>query len=210
MESLSSYDQLDESAQIERAIIAGFVLEQCRTEMDPLQNADTNTNNINEISVHNASMDCGLLQEYWLSQLRSIELETVIKERTVFEEIDLFDTDVCHGNNLSASLFNHFSTYFCQLPKTTFEFKHIDIPAERKHLLEKAIQIAKEHFPDIHEINSYNEVDPETGEAWSVLEIDVKDKIEIILDQLDNYTDEWVKKIPWPERDAIRLSYNIL
>ncbi len=52
--------------------------------------------------------------------------------------------------------------------------------------------------------------DPDTGEEWLSLHVMLKGEVEEILNRHDNYTDQWVSLVPWPERDKIRLSYNVV
>jgi len=51
--------------------------------------------------------------------------------------------------------------------------------------------------------------DPETGERWATINIDVVGDIESVLDQYDKYSERWVNSVQWPERGMIRLSYDI-
>ena len=59
-------------------------------------------------------------------------------------------------------------------------------------------------------INFSLENDPEIDEEWITLNVTVEGEIEEILDKYDKYTDNFVYEIPWPERDRIRFSYNII
>jgi len=73
-----------------------------------------------------------------------------------------------------------------------------------------AIDLAKTCFPSLQELHPQREQDPETGEEWLVLDIMLQGDEEKILDAYDRYTDLWVAAVSWPERDKIRLSYNIV
>ena len=73
-----------------------------------------------------------------------------------------------------------------------------------------AIDLVRTCFPSLQELHSQREQDPETGEEWLVLDVVIQGDEEQVLDAYDRYTDHWVSAVPWPERNKIRLSYNIL
>jgi hypothetical protein len=54
------------------------------------------------------------------------------------------------------------------------------------------------------------EEDPETGERWLLIAITVYGEVGEILEQYERYTEQWIAAVPWPERDKIRLSFNII
>jgi len=54
------------------------------------------------------------------------------------------------------------------------------------------------------------EKDRDRGDEWLVLDFEIAGEIDEILERYDKYIDIWVKLAPWPEREKIRLSYNIV
>ena len=76
--------------------------------------------------------------------------------------------------------------------------------------LQESVQLIKACFPSIRNLELGLEQDPETAEEWLVIEIEVAGEIEEILERYDRYTEAWVKLASWPERDKVRLSYNII
>lgn len=54
------------------------------------------------------------------------------------------------------------------------------------------------------------EEDPETGERWLLIAVTVFGEVGEILEQYERYTEQWVDAVSWPERDKIRLSFNII
>jgi hypothetical protein len=43
-----------------------------------------------------------------------------------------------------------------------------------------------------------------------VLEVTLQEDVEEVLISCDAYTDRWIAQVPWPERDQIRLVYNMI
>jgi len=70
-------------------------------------------------------------------------------------------------------------------------------------------EIIQRSFQQIDKVRMAVEEDPETGERWLLIAITVRGEVEEILEQYDRYTEQWVSTAPWPERDKIRLSFNI-
>jgi len=54
------------------------------------------------------------------------------------------------------------------------------------------------------------EVDPETGEDWLVVNLTVQGNRQDVLAAYRNYSCQWVRWVPWPERNLICVSYNIV
>lgn len=79
-----------------------------------------------------------------------------------------------------------------------------------QNYLQVAINLAKECFPSLNEVQLYLEQDPDTREQWLVIDATVGGEVDEILSKYDKYTDLWVSSVPWPERSKIVLSYNIL
>lgn len=96
----------------------------------------------------------------------------------------------------------------CELPLSeelfSFCFRHNMLGS-----LQVSVRLIRTCFPSVREVRLQPERDPDTGEEWLVLDFGIVGEIEEILDRYDKYTDLWVKSVPWPEREKIRLSYNI-
>jgi len=86
----------------------------------------------------------------------------------------------------------------------------VDVSEDLKEYLMKAISLVYKHFSNVSMVDVQKEQDPETEEEWIVIEATVDEEIEQVLDEYDNYTTEWVSVAPWPERERIRFSYNII
>ena len=71
-------------------------------------------------------------------------------------------------------------------------------------------EIVKKSFHRIDNIETEIEEDPETGEKWVLVSIMVRGVVEEILEEYDHYTEGLISNVPWPERDKIRLSFNII
>lgn len=65
-------------------------------------------------------------------------------------------------------------------------------------------------FSSMQELHLQPEHDPETSEEWLVLDVTIQGDEEKVLDAYGRYIDRWVSAVPWPERNKIRLSYNII
>jgi len=76
--------------------------------------------------------------------------------------------------------------------------------------LGKALDLIKTCFSPIEGPAPRLAQDPETEDRWLVLDITVEGEVEDVLRKYDNFINLKVKSIPWPERDKIRLAYNIL
>jgi len=76
--------------------------------------------------------------------------------------------------------------------------------------LRTAIEILKASFPSVERVNLQLEQDPESGDEWILINFDVSGRVDDILLRYDHYTDLLVKSVPWPERDRIRIAYNIM
>jgi hypothetical protein len=73
-----------------------------------------------------------------------------------------------------------------------------------------ATEIIEQSFQQIDKIGMAVEEDPETGERWLLIAITVYGEVGEILEQYERYTEQWIAAVPWPERDKIRLSFNII
>ncbi len=73
-----------------------------------------------------------------------------------------------------------------------------------------ALSLIEENFPSVKQVSFEVEQDPEAGEEWLAIRIQLLGQTSEILDLYDKYTDSWVSGAPWPERSLIRLSYDII
>ena len=73
-----------------------------------------------------------------------------------------------------------------------------------------AEQLIKEHFPKVRKISFSLEYDPETSEKWISTEIDIFGEIDQVIEWEDEFVKEWVATVPYPERNMIRLSCDII
>ena len=76
-------------------------------------------------------------------------------------------------------------------------------------LLKKAIKLIKTKFKKVHKIELDICNDPETAERSIVIDIVVKGTIKEILNQYDEYIDDWIKLESWDKREKINLTYTI-
>lgn len=76
--------------------------------------------------------------------------------------------------------------------------------------LSVALGLIRNSFPALKRLSLQLELDPDTTEEWILIDFDVEGEVHDILDAYDRYTDQWVKAAPWPQRDKIRTSFNIL
>jgi len=70
-----------------------------------------------------------------------------------------------------------------------------------------SIDLIKNIFTSLRDISAEIMEDDEIADRWMVFNIYVQDEIDNILDMYDRYTEEWVARVPWPERSKIRISF---
>ena len=71
-----------------------------------------------------------------------------------------------------------------------------------------SVDLIKAYFPSHERISAELVEDTETNEKWVLLNVFIKDEINRILDMYDKYTEEWIDKVPWPDRSKVRISYH--
>lgn len=76
--------------------------------------------------------------------------------------------------------------------------------------LKVGITLVQGCFSPIRNIDLQLEEDPETGEEWVIINVTVQGEVGEVLDDYERYTEEWVTSVPWPEREKVCLSYNII
>jgi hypothetical protein len=75
-----------------------------------------------------------------------------------------------------------------------------------------ASDLLNQCFSNVRGVDSEVLQDPDTDteDQLLVIHVEVKGEIEAVLDMYDKYTEEWVSRVPWPERAKISLSYIII
>jgi len=76
--------------------------------------------------------------------------------------------------------------------------------------LPSAVNSVEKNFPTTTELKIEVEQDPETEEEWIVLNVTIRGEVDEVLDNYDKYVNYWVSTVPWPERQKIRLLYNVI
>jgi hypothetical protein len=77
-------------------------------------------------------------------------------------------------------------------------------------LLGLSERLIKRHFPTLNIINFTVEHDPELGESWISADVEVPGEIEQVIKWEDAFVRDWVSRVPYPERNKIRLSCDIV
>ena len=70
--------------------------------------------------------------------------------------------------------------------------------------------IIKRSFFNISSIDTEVLQDPDSDSQWFVINVEVSGDVDTVLDMYDRYAEEWVSRVPWPDRDKISLSYSII
>jgi hypothetical protein len=96
------------------------------------------------------------------------------------------------------------------LPQVTPEIVEFCSRERITSYLPTAVNSAEKNFPTISELKIEVEQDPETEEEWLVLNVAIRGEVDEVLNNYDNYVNYWVSTVPWPERQKIRLLYNII
>jgi hypothetical protein len=73
-----------------------------------------------------------------------------------------------------------------------------------------ASDLLNQCFSNIRGVDSEVLQDPDAEDQFLVIHLEVKGEIEAVLDMYDKYTEEWVSRVPWPERGKISLSYIVI
>lgn len=96
------------------------------------------------------------------------------------------------------------------LPKITPEIIEFCSRERITSYLPTAVNSVERNFPTISELKIEVEQDPETEEEWLVLNVTIRGEVDEVLNNYDKYINYWVSSVPWPERQKIRLLYNII
>jgi len=70
--------------------------------------------------------------------------------------------------------------------------------------------LIKKHFPTVSKISFFLEYDPETADKWVSADTEISGDIYKIIEWEDNFIKDWVSLVPYPERNKIRLSCDII
>ncbi len=73
-----------------------------------------------------------------------------------------------------------------------------------------AEMLIREHFTTVRKISFSVEYDPETSDQWVIADIEVYGEIDQVIAWEDEFVKEWVATVPYPERNKIRLSCDII
>jgi len=73
-----------------------------------------------------------------------------------------------------------------------------------------AEKLIKENFPIVRKISFSVEYDPEISDQWVIADIEVFGEIDQVIAWEDEFVKEWVATVPYPERNMIRLSCDII
>ena len=73
-----------------------------------------------------------------------------------------------------------------------------------------AESLIREYFPTVGKVNFSIEYDPETSDKWVSADIEVYGEIDQVIAWEDEFVKEWVATVPYPERNMIRLSCDII
>ena len=71
--------------------------------------------------------------------------------------------------------------------------------------LQLAVQLVREHYPEAREMNAEIVHDPDSGEEWMALNIEVPVGVDEMLARDEPFLDRWIAAAPWPERDKIAI-----
>lgn len=70
--------------------------------------------------------------------------------------------------------------------------------------------LIRKHFSTARKISFSLEYDPETSEKWVIADAKISGEIDQIIEWEDNFVRDWVASVPYPEREKIRLSCDII
>jgi len=76
--------------------------------------------------------------------------------------------------------------------------------------LQKIENMIAKSFSTIISINKTIEIDPEMDDKWLSINIKVDGDAEMIAKEYIDFTKKYVKEIPWPENNLIRLDCTII
>jgi len=115
----------------------------------------------------------------------------------------------------------HFHKMLKGLATQMSEEKPIEIDREKEVILfcadqslikylNLAEELIKEHFTTVQKISLSVEYDPETPDKWVIADVAVAGEIDQVLEWENSFIKDWVTFVPYPEREKIRLSCDII
>lgn len=66
------------------------------------------------------------------------------------------------------------------------------------------------HFPTVQKISFSLNYEPETSDKWVNANTEISGDVSQVIEWEDSFITEWVSEVPYPERDKIRLSCDIM
>jgi len=194
----------------EQAFLAGIALERCKrsqSEEEVLDTTDPISAEPTGSQFASAEREtCDILYDFMMKKKVPYNIPS-IRGWTIGLTLEgYFET--LHDSSVQVA----FSPKVCILPTPPSHplLYLVNVPDDIKEHLMKAVSLVNKHFSDIQTMDVNWEQGPETGEEWIVIETTIKNEIDHVLDQYDKYTDEWVLSAPWPAREKVRISYNII
>lgn len=76
--------------------------------------------------------------------------------------------------------------------------------------LDLAEDLIKRHFATVQKIVFSMGYDPEIPDKWVNADIKVIGEIDQVIEWENSFVNEWVNSVPYPEREKIRLSCDII
>jgi hypothetical protein len=73
-----------------------------------------------------------------------------------------------------------------------------------------AEDLIRKHFPSVDRISSSIEYNPETNDKWVSIDVEVTGDMNQVIEWEGSFVKEWVASVPYPERNKIRLSCDII
>ena len=70
--------------------------------------------------------------------------------------------------------------------------------------------LINEHFPTVQKISFSLDYDPETSDKWVNADIEITGDVSQVIEWEDAFVADWVSEAPYPERNKIRLSCDIM
>jgi len=97
---------------------------------------------------------------------------------------------------------------YCGIP-TTIEAVEFSLENGLEQAMGKAIEFARKHFRISGVPSFYLEQDPEDGDQFIVLEIQVESPLSDALHMYKSYALDWIRNMKLPNVTLVRLIYNI-
>jgi len=79
-----------------------------------------------------------------------------------------------------------------------------------KEYFQVATSLAKKHFSSLTSLNADMAQDPDSDDKWITLGATLTGTVDSVLAAYNNYSSEWVRSVPSPQRFMIALSLNVI